>query len=130
MGYRVTAPYVTVKVSAAPGAALTTLGFYRDMLLPGNVDTESAELLVTKGMVEKIAAPAAAAVDPASYQPDPTGAEISSSPAEPVRPERNASKADWVTFAVSQRAEGISEEQAKADAEAMTKADLATLYGG
>jgi hypothetical protein len=47
-----------------------------------------------------------------------------------ARPSPSASKADWVAYAVAQRAEGVSEEDATAEAEAMTKADLIAAYGG
>lgn len=45
------------------------------------------------------------------------------------RPSRNAPKDDWVTYAVSQRAEGVSEADARETAEFKTKADLVAEFG-
>lgn len=45
------------------------------------------------------------------------------------RPRVNAPKEDWVTYAAAQRPEGQSEEDARAEAEAMTKADLIATFG-
>lgn len=115
MGFRVTAPYVTVEVQGPPGTEPTTLGFYAGAVLPGNVVVESAQRLVDKGMVEKIAAA-------------PAEPEVEQPPAGPVPPRKNASKADWVAYAVSQRDADTSEDDARAAAEAMSHADLVAAY--
>lgn len=47
----------------------------------------------------------------------------------PAKPAPNANKPEWVAYAVSQRAEGVSEEDARVKAEAMSKAELAAKYG-
>lgn len=131
MGYRVTAPYVTVKVSAAPGAALTTVGFYRDAVLPGNVDTESADGLVRKGMVERVSAPAAEDVDPEAYFAAPTGDVLAPPvPAAPVRPAGNAPKPAWVAYAVATRTGDVSEDEARELAESMSYRDLIAAHSG
>jgi hypothetical protein len=46
------------------------------------------------------------------------------------RPRQGDPKDAWVAWAVSQRSEDVSEEDARAEAEAKTKADLVTEYGG
>lgn len=118
MGYRVTAPYVTVDVQTVPGEPPTTLGFYKDAVLPGNVDPASVCRQVAKGMVEEF-----------TPGPEPEAeAEKSAEPVAPARPGLNGSKADWLAYAISQRGEGVSEEQARAAAEPMTKAELAAKY--
>jgi hypothetical protein len=117
MAYRVTAPYVTVEVQGVPGGAATTLGFYAGGILPGNVVQASAERLVAKGMVEEFGG--------APAEPDAEQA-----PAGPVPPRKNASKADWVAYAVSQRDPDTSEDDARAAAEAMSHADLVAAYSG
>lgn len=64
---------------------------------------------------------AALAADPGSdwrREADPLADEM---PAEPVRPAKSGSKADWVAYAVAQ---GMSE----ADSSAATRDDLAALY--
>jgi hypothetical protein len=131
MGYRVTSPYVTVKISAAPGAALTTLGFYQGAILPGNVDLESAELQVLKGMVERVSTPTPATA-PTPAEEVPAGGETPVAPSESVAgpPAKNASKVAWVAFAVSQRGEGVDEAEARTQAEALTHAELVAKYGG
>ena len=55
--YRVTAPYVTVRVNAPAGAGgETVLGFYEGGTLPDSAIQESVDVLLTKGMVEEIPA--------------------------------------------------------------------------
>jgi hypothetical protein len=46
------------------------------------------------------------------------------------RPKDYASKGEWVDYAVSQRADDQSEQDARAEAEAMSKADLIAKLGG
>jgi hypothetical protein len=45
-------------------------------------------------------------------------------------PPQSAAKADWVAYAAAKRAEGVSEEDARAAAEATSKADLIAEFGG
>lgn len=47
----------------------------------------------------------------------------------PAKPAPNANKPEWVAYAVSLRPEDMTEEDAKAEAEAMSKADLIAMYG-
>lgn len=58
MGYRVTAPYVTATLSDESGTE-SVRGFYAGGVLPSNVKASSAEILLAKGMVEKVATPQA-----------------------------------------------------------------------
>jgi hypothetical protein len=51
--FRVTAPYVTVRVDSATGGE-TVLGFYEGGVLPENANPESVESLLAKEMIEKI----------------------------------------------------------------------------
>lgn len=68
-------------------------------------------------------------VEPVEIESDPDdGAEVVSAPG--IRPAQAAPKADWVTYAVALRAEGVSEQDAKAAAEAKTKAELVAEFGG
>lgn len=130
MGFRVTAPYVTVELQTAPGAALNTLGFYRGAILPATVDPESARRQVSKGMVEEIDDLPQA--DDAPAAGEVTGTDESGagdlSAESPARPAANASKADWLAYAISQRAEGVSEDDARAELEPLTKAELTARF--
>lgn len=58
MRFRVKAPYVTATLVDEAGGEHVQ-GFYGGMFLPPHVKPESAEILVTKGMAEKIKAVAA-----------------------------------------------------------------------
>ena len=120
--YRVTAPYVTATLSDESGGD-SVRGFYQGGILPSNVKKESAEILLAKGMVEDFDSPAE--VPPADPEPEP-GKDAP--PANPAPPQA-ATKADWVAFAVAQRAEGVSEADAQAEAEAKSKADLIAEFG-
>jgi hypothetical protein len=51
-------------------------------------------------------------------------------PGADARPSRSDSKAAWVDYAVSQRGDGVSEEDARAEADGKLKADLIAEYGG
>lgn len=57
--YRVTAPYVTVKVRNDLAGGLNTLGFFTGAVLPAATDKDDAARLLRKGMIEEVAAPAA-----------------------------------------------------------------------
>lgn len=47
---------------------------------------------------------------------------------EPVRPRANASKADWVTYAVAVRPDGMSEQDAREAAESKNRDDLVAAF--
>jgi hypothetical protein len=57
--YRVTSPYVTLRVLDQNTGSWTTLGFYENAPVPANAHAEDVERLLRKGMIEKVAGPAA-----------------------------------------------------------------------
>lgn len=126
--YRVAAPYVTLRFMDPMAGKWVLHGLYVGAILPAGVHEEDLARHLRKGMVVE--------VDEAPATPEPTGPTPAEEPRpetqlnESVPPAQSASKADWVAYAVSQRAEDVSEEQAAADAEAMTKADLIASFGG
>lgn len=115
--YQVTAPYVTLKVRDQAGAWVLT-GFYENAVVSG-VDEASLRHHLDNGMVVEVAQPAPE--PPPETEPPTTLGE---------RPKDYASKPEWVDYAVSKRAEGVSEEDARTSAEAMSKADLIATFGG
>ena len=52
MGYKVTAPYVTVRVKDDLGSEVTK-GFYEGGVLPDDANTDDLERLERKGMIAK-----------------------------------------------------------------------------
>ena len=62
---------------------------------------------------------AAKPAEPAAEDPDGPG---------PIPP-KSANKDAWVAYAVTQRADGVEEAAAKADAEALTKDELVAKFG-
>ncbi len=126
---RVTAAYATVRVLDPASGKPTVYGFYEGGILPPSADPESVEGLVRRGYAEWVdepAEPEPVEVDPGAGAAD-TGTD--QPPADP-RPANNAPKPEWVAYAVTQRAEGVSEEDARAAAEGKSKADLVAEYGG
>jgi hypothetical protein len=151
----VTAPYVTLKMKDQAGA--TVLGeFYQGAPVPDTADPENVQRLVDKGMIAVVGTPQADLLGVPAGTPIPgeppnvavteqpvaslplaerlrrqreaaEGSEDQQEPAGP--PRRNASHADWVAYAVSQRADGVSEEQARADAEPKARDELIAEYG-
>jgi hypothetical protein len=113
--YRVTAPYVTLKVRDQAGAWVLT-GFYDGAVVSG-IDEASLRHHLDNGMLVEVEQPAPA---PETEPPSELG----------DRPKDYASKPEWVDYAVSKRAEGVSEEDARVAAEAKSKADLITEFGG
>lgn len=120
--YVVTAPYVTVKVRTQQDAVV--LGeFYKGAVLPESALREEVERLLGKDMLaeqgeQAWAGPPADGAKPPVEEPD----------GDPVRPADNANKPAWVDYAVAMRAEGVSEEDARAEAEATKKDDLIARF--
>jgi len=129
--YRVTKPYVTCKVRDDLGGE-SVRGFYEGGVLPASADPENVKILVEKGMVEKVDAPNAEAVQPDARPPAESVVETDGDDEqlEAERPPVGAPKADWVAWAVAQRADGVSEDDARAEAENSTKAELVAKHGG
>lgn len=158
MTYVVTAPYVTLKVKDLTGQE-AVLGFYESGTLPDGANKDDVERLIRKGMVAEsgtaeadLAAPAGTPKPgeppnvPVTEQPiaalplaerqrlqqeaaDKVAADAAKAK-EGAAPSARASKDEWVDWAVAQRAEDVSEQDARAEAEAMTKNDLMAKYGG
>lgn len=141
MKYKVTAPYITVKVQGLDG--VTVRGYTAGALLPDGVAEESIRHHLKRKMIEKLAEsakPAAAETDP-SKQPESAKTPPPASPAQQtgVKPDRDpdapqptpasptpepppetgagSSQAAWVEYA---QARGID----KAKAETMSRSDL------
>lgn len=121
MTLKVLSPYVTLRVKDRTGSDVL-LGYYAGAPVPVDAHPEDVARLLRKGMLVDEAAPESALAVPAGTPvpdvlPDPT-------PQDPARPAGNASTAAWVDYAVSKRAEGVSEADARAAAEGRTRGDL------
>jgi hypothetical protein len=119
--YVVTAPYVTIKVTDDINGVVRR-EFYTGGVVPSSADADNVARLLRKGMLAEVAA-------------EPVPAPATEPPAEPPaepgdRPKDYASKLEWVDYAVSKRADGVSEDDARAAAEAKSKADLIAEFGG
>lgn len=113
--YIVTAPYVTLRVPSPAGPPVLG-GYYKDAVPPENAVAEDLERLAGKGMLEELKAPVPA------VEPDADAG------LPPQRPADNANKPAWVDYAVAMRPEGVSEEDARAEAEATKKDDLIARF--
>jgi hypothetical protein len=152
--YRVLWPYTTLKVRSDLG--LIQREFYAGAPVPDNADPDDLERLIRKGAIVEEGTPEAELVAVPAGTPipgEPPNVPVTEQPtnAGPIdervarardaagqagtadsggRPKDYASKPEWVDWAVSQRPEDVSEEDARAQAEAKTKAELVTEYGG
>ena len=120
---RVTAAYATVRVLDPATGAPTVVGFHQGGTFPDTADPENVESLVRSGYaewVDKNDGPADPGATIGEPKPVVTG--------DPVRPADNANKPAWVDYAVAMRAEGVSEEHARAEAEATKKDDLIARF--
>lgn len=147
--YRVLSPYVTILVKDPNTGANMLLGFYAGAPVPPNAVEEDVARLVRKGMIveagtvaaEVLAVPAGTPIpgEPPNVpvpEVPPTGLTVEErlakaevdTPGSNGRPAVRAPKDDWVAYAVSQRAEGVSEEDARAEAEGKKKEDLIAEY--
>ncbi len=115
-----TVAYATVKVLDPISGKWTVLGFYQGAILPDSADPDNVANLVRREYAEWVD-------DEPVVQPEEPVAE---SGEPPRRPHGNAGKAAWVEYAVARRDEGVSEDDARAVAEQMTKEDLVAEYGG
>lgn len=105
----------------------------RGDMLPDWVDDFTRFVLAGSGGVKAVETP-----DPALTETTPEPVRLQehkptggTETAEEVdgRPKDYAPKPEWVAYAVSRRPEGVSEEDARAEAEGKSKADLITQYG-
>lgn len=115
--YRVKAPYVTVKVANESGGE-TIQGYYAGGLLPANVVKESAELLVKKGMVEKVKGSA----------PEPASTPGKQTTEQSGAPSGRASRDEWATYATDKGAP--ESETQPVEAGGLSRDDLRAKYGG
>lgn len=115
MGKVVTAAVVVVR-----GEDKLQRYYYQGSTLPAELPKDEVQRLVDAGMVGDD--------DALVAQPgDEPGGDASRADG---RPKANSSKDEWVTYAVAQRGEDTSEEDARREAESMTKADLVARHGG
>lgn len=119
--YQVVAPLVILEPQPGVGARY----LYEDAVIT-DLSVEEAARLVERGLIVEVDAPAAPtpAAAPAADTPDapaPTAEPSTDTPAAQPPPQ-NASKENWVSFAVSRGADPD-------EAEAMTKAALIETFG-
>jgi hypothetical protein len=114
--YVVTSPYVTFRAPNNLGQEVVTER-YQGAPVPADANREDVERLLRKKMIGE------------ADKPQPAAAPSERVPEDgPTKPTGNASKADWVEWAVANRADNVSEADARAEAEAATKADLAKRF--
>jgi hypothetical protein len=115
-------PYITLKVRSDTGMLLRE--FYAGAVVPDNADPDDRDRLVRKGaLVDEESAEAELAVPAGTPVPD----EPPTVPAQ--RPAGNASQAAWLDYAVSRRADGVSEEDARTALGEKTRAELVAEFG-
>lgn len=153
MAYRVVAPYVTLKVRDNAGA-LVVSGFYAGATVPDSVDGDSLQHHLDTGLVVEDGTPEAELAAPAGtpMPGEPPNVEVTEQPVGALgfderlrrqreaadeaaasrsgRPSQRAPKDEWVAYAVAQRDADVSEEDARAQAEGMSKNDLMARYAG
>lgn len=109
---------------------------YAGKPVPRSADPADVRRLLDEGFLVEVASVEAAAEveadrpdDPGLVNADQAGADRSGDPVEVARPPRAGAKELWVDFAVSQRGDGVDEDAARAQAEAMTKQELVDRFG-
>jgi hypothetical protein len=120
---RVTAAYATVRIMDPATGAPSVRGFYQGAVFPDVAFAEDVERLVRREYAEWADEAAPAVVE------EPVSGEAGDETQHLDRPADNANKAAWVDYAVACRDEGVSDEDARATAEGMTKAELISLHG-
>jgi hypothetical protein len=156
----VVAPYITVKCRDEVTGGVIIREFYQGGVLPKEADPDNVKRLEEGGMVADQGSPEADVMGVPAGTPipgEPPNVPVTETAQGPAlaqdarmanaleaaghtetsseirtdgRPNRNDSKAAWVDYAVSQRGEGVSEEDARAEADGKLKADLIAEYGG
>jgi hypothetical protein len=136
MSDKVTGKYVTMKVADDTGQRIT-LGFYEGAPVPDSVSDEDRERLRRKGLIAAEDTPEAEAAVPHGVPVtfDDLGHAVEQRPgserseqADDGKPKLVDPKERWVDYAVSQRSGDVSEEDARAEAEGKTKAELVAQY--
>jgi hypothetical protein len=150
--YKVLWPYITIRTRTDAGGTVLR-EFYAGAPVPDNADPDDRDRLLRKGAIvdesapeaDLVAVPAGTPIPgeppnvPVTEQPAGGGSvqerveraltAVDDASAGPKRPHGNAGKAAWVDYAVARRDEGVSEEDARAVAEQMTKEDLVAELG-
>lgn len=154
--YVVTAPYVTFRAKDSAGGSILR-EMYQGGTLPDNADPNNVERLLEKKMIAEVGSQEADLLGVPAGSPipgEPPNVPVTEqSPAyvdqqarlqraqdavdqadrtdqRGGRPRVNASKEDWVEYAVTQRAESVSEDDARVEAQALSKSDLIAKSGG
>lgn len=151
MTLKVVFPYITLKVHGDTGTVIRE--FYAGATVPDNADPADRDRLVRKGaLVDADAAAAALAVPAGTPIPgEPPNVPVTEQPAIAVpftervqvqadlaapagqratdRPAGNASTAVWLQYAVANRPEAMSEDEAREVYGEKTRAELAAEFG-
>jgi hypothetical protein len=106
--YRVTAPYVTARITAATGGE-TVLGFYESGVLPDTAMQESIDSLLAKGMIEELDSAEVKVIEKADAEAEKAEAAAAKQRADEAEADRTA-----------------AEKEAKAAADAEAKAAKST----
>lgn len=125
--YKVVAPYVTVRTATDQGPRV--VGLYQGAILPDDVPEESIQHHLDNDMIVEVDEPARVEDEQprlpnADDGGEPDGGEPDSGEgSKPEPPAKNASKADWVDYAVTQGMKRSEAEQASRD-------ELAARFAG
>lgn len=154
MALTVVAPYITLKVRDAVTGGVTIREFYQGGVIPDEADPDNVARLVEQGMLAEQDSVEAQVMGVPAGTPipgEPPNVPVTEEASGPMlphdvrmanaldaagqvnvsgRPKDYASKPEWVEYAVSRRTEGMSEDDARAEAEAKSKQDLIAEYGG
>lgn len=115
--YRVTAPFVTLKVRDFNGLTVVQ-GYYLDGLATDPIEDEQFKKHVRNGWVEKVGAP-----EPEASTDDTASAAGTVSPPVVERPAGNASLEAWATYALE------SDQASEDDIKGLSRDELRELYG-
>lgn len=118
---QITGPYATAQMNTPGGREIRALA--AGAVLPADVTAGHARHLIDVGLAELVNV--GAAQD--AYGAGETGQAATST--GDAKPTSRSSKEEWVIYAVAQRPEGMSEEEARAEADATSKNELMAKYG-
>lgn len=116
--YRVTAPFVTLKVKDFNGLTVVQ-GYYLDGIVLDPIEDEQFEKHVRNGWVEKVGD----ASEPEASTDDTAAAAGTVSPPVVERPAGNASLEAWATYALE------SDQASEDDIKGLSRDELRELYG-
>lgn len=134
---RLTAAYGTVRIMDPATGAPSIRGFYQGAVFPDSADPQDVARLVRRDYAEWVDDEPEPLGDPGAtideapvvvQAPDVVTETPDLTPRQPTRPAESANKAAWVDYAVAMRDDDVSEADARAEAEAATKADLIAGY--